>query len=177
MPALAHAQPVTGPYVSLGAGTSIMYPPNVNFEKQGISGNYQFRPDYTGVAGIGYGLGDGFRIELGGIFSRNTLHATNLDGIGHFGSTGAEKKYGGLVNVYYDIPVGLPIFPYVGAGAGYEFVKYNNNLTTGDLPGGSVIKTGGTEGSFAYNIIAGVCLPACHGFRVCRSLRNIVSSS
>ena len=61
--------------------------------------------------------------------------------------------------MYYDIPVGLPIFPYVGAGAGYEFVKYNNNLTTGDLPGGSVIKTGGTEGSFAYNIIAGVAYP------------------
>jgi len=162
LPVLAHAQPVTGPYVSLGAGTSFISPTSVNFEATGGSGKYQFRPDYAGVAGIGYGFGDGFRVEIGGEYTRNTVHAADQAAVGlfpatHFRATGGEEKYGALVNVYYDISTGLPITPYIGAGGGYLFTKYNTDLTT--VNGGVAQRTSGTKGSFAYNIIAGVAYP------------------
>jgi opacity protein-like surface antigen len=73
----AHAQPVTGPYVSLGAGTSIENPSSSGFSNNGFIGNLeiidsyslrnQFRPDYSGAAAAGYGFGNGFRVELGNL--------------------------------------------------------------------------------------------------------------
>jgi OOP family OmpA-OmpF porin len=55
----------------------------------------------------------------------------------------------------YDINVGLPIFPYVGAGVGYQWVKLDRDIS--DSVSGNTI--GGTEGGFAYDIIAGVAYP------------------
>ena len=60
-----------------------------------------------------------------------------------------------MINVLYDINVGLPIFPYVGAGVGYQWLKLNTHINDGI----SAHTIGGTEGSFAYNIIAGVAYP------------------
>ncbi|OYV28335.1 MAG: hypothetical protein B7Z81_15810, partial [Acidocella sp. 20-61-6] len=52
LPLAAHAQPVTGPYVSLEAGTSIANP--VNYNAAGNGGKLLSRPDYAGVASVGY---------------------------------------------------------------------------------------------------------------------------
>ncbi len=155
LPVMAHAQPVTGPYVSLGGGTSLMNPTSVS--NSGGSLKYQFKPDYAGVAGIGYGFGNGFRVELGGEYTRNTVHAIDDDFGDKIAATGGEEKYGALVNAYYDISVGLPIFPYVGAGGGYLFTKYNTDLS--GTSAGDTVKVSGTQGSFAYDIIGGVSYP------------------
>jgi OOP family OmpA-OmpF porin len=154
LPIIAHAQPVTGPYVSLGAGTSILNPVGYKFGPPGSGeGKFQFRNSYSGVAGLGYGFGDGFRVELSGNYMRNTVHkADTSDGL-QVPFTGAQITYGAMVNVYYDIPVGLPIFPYVGAGAGYQGANFNHDLT-----GGGVF-IDGRQGSFAYNVIGGVSYP------------------
>lgn len=87
LPVLAHAQPVTGPYISLGAGTSISNPLNYNYTAptaggqqsvfQGPSGRFLSKVSYAGVVGVGYGFGDGFRVELGGNYYRNTIHKDN----------------------------------------------------------------------------------------------------
>jgi OOP family OmpA-OmpF porin len=158
IPVLAHAQPVTGPYIAASVGTSINHATNVSFVQERITGKYQFRPDYAGFAGVGFGFGDGLRIEIDGDYARNTLHAADLDGIGHLRASGAEQKYGPMANVFYDFSIGLPIYPYLGGGAGYQFVLYNRDLAigTGD---GTYIKTTGTDGSFGYDVIAGASYP------------------
>ncbi len=158
LPLAAHAQPVTGPYVSLGAGTSIQYPFNYNFQKfpaLGLNGKFLTRPSYAGVGAFGYGLGDGFRVELGLNLYRNTITKDDSNNNGQAPATGGENTYGPMLNVLYDINVGLPIFPYVGAGVGYQWVKFNTHIHDG-ITGATI---GGTEGSFAYNIIAGASYP------------------
>jgi len=154
LPIVAHAQPVTGPYVNLGAGTTILNPTNVSVPNSNTAGSRAlYRESYSGVAGAGYGFGNGFRVELEGDFFRNTVHKfDNNDGT-QTPVTGAQKTYGAMANVYYDIPVGLPIFPYVGAGVGYQWSKLNSDIRSG----GTTIA--GTYGSIAYNVIGGAAYP------------------
>ncbi|WBO57964.1 OmpA family protein [Acidocella sp. MX-AZ03] len=154
LPLAAHAQPVTGPYVSLGAGTTIQNPININSRSTGSSGKMLFRDSYSGDAAVGYGFGNGFRVELNGNFYRDTAH--KVDGNGGLGQTrvtGGLNTYGPMVNVLYDFNVGLPIFPYVGAGAGYQWQKFDSHVVNNG------VGVGGTKGSFAYNIIGGVSYP------------------
>jgi OmpA-OmpF porin, OOP family len=155
LPIVAHAQPVTGPYVSLGAGTTILNPTNANVvgAPGGEGGRVLYKETYSGVVGAGYGFGDGFRVELSGDFYRNTAHKIDNNDGSQTPVTGAQKTYGAMALVYYDIPVGLPIFPYVGAGVGYQWAKLNTDISSG----GSTIA--GTYGSIAYNIIGGVSYP------------------
>ncbi len=169
LPLAAQGQPITGPYVSLAGGFNILNP--VNGTLQGrvqnlsippghFNDRFQFRPGYAGTVGAGYGFGNGFRVELDGDYNRNSVHADDYRFIGlislngRFTDHGAAERYGAMVNVLYDIPVGLPVFPYVGAGAGYQWVKLNRDIT--QFPGFLV---GRTQGSFAYDIIAGVSYP------------------
>jgi outer membrane protein OmpA-like peptidoglycan-associated protein len=157
LPIVAHAQPVTGPYVSLGAGTTILNPSNIsaysNFGPTTGSGRVLYRESYSGVVGAGYGFGDGFRVELSGDFYRDSAHKIDGDGGVQTPVTGAQKTYGAMVLAYYDIPVGLPIFPYVGAGVGYQWAKLNSDISS---DGGTIA---GTYGSIAYNVIGGVAYP------------------
>jgi OOP family OmpA-OmpF porin len=154
LPIVAHAQPVTGPYVNIGAGTTILNPTNVSVPQNANNGSRAlYRETYSGVAGAGYGFGDGFRVELEGDYFRNTAHKfDNNDGT-QTPVTGAQKTYGAMANVYYDISVGLPIFPYVGAGVGYQWSKLNTDIRSGNAT------IAGTYGSIAYNVIGGVAYP------------------
>jgi OOP family OmpA-OmpF porin len=155
LPIVAHAQPVTGPYVSLEAGTSILNSENVNVRGAGtdVAGKAQFGISYAGDAAIGYGFGDGFRVEIAGNFNHNNAKKADIPG-GTEGLSGASNTYGPMVNVLYDINVGLPIFPYVGAGAGYQWQQFDSGLKDAS---GRVVS--GNGGSFAYNIIAGASYP------------------
>ena len=153
MPVVAQAQPVTGPYVSLSGGVTIENPVNYRFDASGASGKLQWRPGYTVLGGIGYGFGDGFRVEFDGDYLHTTVHKADGSAGSQTRIFGAEKNYGGFANVFYDIPVGLPIFPYVGAGAGYQYVSYDRNI---GVPSSFVY---GTEGSFAYDVIGGLSYP------------------
>jgi opacity protein-like surface antigen len=156
LPLAAHAQPVTGPYVSLEGGVSIENPVDVNLAigGQSASGKILYRPNYVGIGGVGFGFGNGFRVELDGDYFHNTAAKLDIDNDGGSTKLGRyENKYGGTVNLLYDISVGLPVYPYVGAGVGYQYTnaKYN---TPNDLGTAS-----GAEGSFAYDAIAGLSYP------------------
>jgi outer membrane protein OmpA-like peptidoglycan-associated protein/outer membrane protein W len=147
----AAAQPVTGPYVSVEGGTTIQQSERVNLQGAG-AGKAFFSESYSGDASLGYGFGNGFRVEIAGNFNHN--NADHVDtASGHTGLSGASNTYGPMVNVLYDFNVGLPIFPYVGAGAGYQWQHFDSGLKSAS---GNV---GGDGGSFAYNIIAGASYP------------------
>ena len=167
-PAVAFAQPVTGPYVSLGAGgtytqdqnlTSVNVPALGAFSYgTGNNGHIKVDGNVIGSGAIGYGLGNGLRIELQGDYRRNTLVSfSGLNGGGH------EEQYEGYVNVLYDFdlsPFGLPITPYVGIGAGYDQVKFQNGRASGfSGPGFDnpiFIRETNTQGNFAAQGILGV---------------------
>jgi outer membrane protein OmpA-like peptidoglycan-associated protein len=174
LPLAAHAQPVTGPYVDLLGGTSILNPVGVNEkvnyqgqEYDGFDGKMLFENSYAGAADVGYGFGNGFRVEIGGDYFHNTAKKLNLPDYG-YNSYAAEPRiygsvntYGPMLNVLYDFNVGLPVYPYIGAGGGYLWVQ--DKLTGPNYYyNGSVYEpyqTSGSVGSFAYDIIAGLSFP------------------
>jgi opacity protein-like surface antigen len=161
VPAAAHAQAVTGPYVSLGAGTSIMYPTNYAASTGTLgatdTGKLLSRPDYAGVGALGFGFGNGLRVELGGNFTRYTATKIDSDTVGGVKAYGGINQYGPMFNALYDFSVGLPVYPYIGAGVGYQWTKLNSDVT-GNLAAGGT-SNGGTRPSFAYQGIAGLAYP------------------
>ena len=144
-PLVAHAQPVTGPYFTLQGGTSFLSTTKLTSPFGEVK--LGWHPDYALESGIGYGFGNGLRVEVDGNFYRNTAYRAE-NNIGFSGRiTGGENKYGPMFNVLYDIPVNFPVTPYVGGGIGVQWVKYNSDI------GRSI---GGTTSSFAYDLIGGV---------------------
>jgi outer membrane protein OmpA-like peptidoglycan-associated protein len=160
LPTLAQAQPVTGTYVSGGIGY------NVQSSQKGknivLNNKTSQVPDatsvrivnhngFTGEGSVGYGFGDGFRVELEGDYYQNNFSKTN--GVAQVATSGKEEKYGVFVNGYYDFDVGLPyLFPYLGAGVGYQISDFNNYNS------GSVF-INKSRGALAYQGIAGLAFP------------------
>jgi outer membrane protein OmpA-like peptidoglycan-associated protein len=154
---LAHAQPVTGPYISAGVGYNIELKQNL---KDGVVGatalpgnaNVATQDGYMGQGSFGYGFGDGFRVELEGdyysnIFSKNP----NTNAIP--AASGRSTKYGAMVNGLYDFNLGFLLDPYVGAGVGYQEADYNNFTTGGGVSADE------SKASFAGQAIVGVAFP------------------
>jgi OOP family OmpA-OmpF porin len=156
-PAAAFAQPVVGPYVSLGVGGTKFLDQSVkdvSIEGTNIGGygNIKTDTDLIGSGAIGYGLGYGLRLEVQGDWSRNALRS-----IGGYHASGYEEKYSGFVNALYDFdlsPFGLPLTPYVGVGGGYSQVKAQNQFTVN--PAGFALRNTSTDGDFAVQGILGV---------------------
>jgi len=157
IPALAIAQPVTGPYVNLGAGVDFLQDQSV--QPDGTSGllrrSFTFAPGFAATAGVGYGFGNGLRVELEGDFASNQVHGVRLAGPARAGGT--EDQYGGFFNTLYDFSLDGPVSPYLGVGLGYQQVELDH-LNAG--PFGIPVRSGtGSAGGFAYQGIAGVSYP------------------
>jgi OmpA-OmpF porin, OOP family len=168
-PVAAMAQPIAGPYVSLGAGYNLEQTSSLRFspttQADGLTGglrgsksDIRFGNGLDAEASAGFGFGNGLRTEIeGAYFYNNVSHrgATPVAG----STNGKDQKYGPMINVLYDIDlaqfgVAVPVTPYVGIGAGYLWddlgtitTVYNNR---------NVNRIGGTSGSFAYQGIVGV---------------------
>jgi len=148
----AAAQPVTGPYVSLGGGYSINEGFKTKFENGAPTARFRTHNGYTVDASVGYGFGNGFRVEVEGDYFENGFHKAEADGV-TYETSGKDQTYGGFVNGLYDFDVGLPfLYPYIGGGAGYQEVGLKN------------VQAGGfyanqTKGAFAYQGIAGLSFP------------------
>ena len=156
----AAAQPVAGPYVSLGAG--------VGFQQNEIAlpapllgrfsdNNWKFDAGFSGEVSAGYGLGNGLRLEIEGDYLNN--HVREYSAVDPRRAGGFENKYGGMANVLFDLDVGLPVFPYIGLGAGGQIVEQNNfnqSLQNGSFTGSGRSRS---VGAFAYQGIAGASVP------------------
>ncbi len=174
--ATALAQPVIGPYVSLGSGYNLRetqgahYAPGAvadgrtgDFTNFGGGDNisksgFRFGDGFNGEASVGYGLANGLRFELQGAYYYNTVnHRSNTPVAGV--TSGHAESYGPMVNALYDLDLArfglaLPVTPYVGVGAGYLWNHLSPFTTT--YTNGNIDRTGGTNGSFAYQGIVGV---------------------
>ena len=147
LPVLAQAQPVSGIYVGAGAGAnfadkishSFAVPSGLPSSFTAPNGtivtpstatrpraNVSFITGFTGVGSVGYGFGNGIRLEIEGNYRSNPVNRATLtlpNGGSISNSTGRAQYYGGMANALYDFNLasfGAPtISPYVGAGIGF----------------------------------------------------------
>lgn len=157
-PVLAMAQPVDGPYIGAGAGLHIPQEPNITTGGALGSGrlkldeNYGFNSDLS----LGYGFGNGLRLEVEGDFLRSTVRHV-LGTPFPTASSGTVRTWGAMGNAIYDMDVGVPyLYPYVGLGAGYQWTKLNP-LTV--VAPGAVVSSSSQGSAFAWQAIAGVSVP------------------
>ncbi len=195
-PIAAKAEAISGLYIGAGAGAnflqdetikSVGFPqrgiPQTNLRTDGL-GKTKLRTDvgFVGLASVGYGLGNGLRLEIEGNYRSNKFsrvgtgsNANGAAGVGFRNAGGDERKYGGMLNVLYDFDpnvLGLGFFPaaispYVGVGAGYVWTQHQNARFSGNpgpvagFPNGynELARTNSGRGSFAYQAIVGAAFP------------------
>ncbi len=149
---LAQAQPVSGLYIGAGGGANFLQRERVDslrINGQTLISNERigYKTGFVGVGSLGYGFGNGLRLEIEGDYRRNES-GRNTPG-GFASGTVREQKYGGMVNALFDLDVGSPyVFPYIGAGVGYSAVSVKTPLIQNQ-----------SDSSFAYQAIAGLSFP------------------
>ncbi len=160
-PVVAMAQPITGLYVGAGVGLHAPINPDITPYGPGFgAGRLQLNQNYgfNSNLAVGYGIGNGFRFEIEGDFMRsgiNQLHGTPFP----TASSGTVRTWGAMANAIYDLDVGSPwIYPYLGAGAGYQWTRLNP-LTSVEPGGGFASATSAQEGAFAWQGIIGASFP------------------
>jgi outer membrane protein OmpA-like peptidoglycan-associated protein len=129
VPLAARAQPISGLYIGAGAGYNYLAKLTTNASGAGIppgqdlNGGIKGAGGYIGSLAIGYGLGNGFRLELQGDYRADNQ---NLHGGTFVGGDAATESYGGYLNALFDFDIGSPVFfPYGGAGVGYREIGLN----------------------------------------------------
>ena len=184
-PVAAKAQAISGLYIGAGAGANFLQDEriqSVRFPQANVAfpgfGSRTVRLDtgFVGVASVGYGLGNGLRLEIEGGYRSNKFTSVGRNvspGFPRFNAGGDEQKYSAMFNALYDIDpqvfgfLPIPLNPYVGIGAGYAYAQHKNAhfyQPTGPLaglPGGGLtsFRTNDGDGNFAYQAIVGTAIP------------------
>jgi outer membrane protein OmpA-like peptidoglycan-associated protein len=147
LPIAAQAQPVTGIYIGAGAGVNFLQSAKDN----GIE--IDANTGFVGVLSVGYGFGNGLRLEVEGNFRHNELDRIDV-GRTRLNASGNVRSYGAMVNAIYEFPLG-PVQPYIGGGIGYVWQDLD-----GRARGGGLTATfDDTDGAFAFQGIAGLAFP------------------
>ncbi|HEX5325497.1 MAG TPA: OmpA family protein, partial [Acetobacteraceae bacterium] len=160
LPVAARAQPIQGVYVGAAAGYDLPQNARVTPLTAGFGGAHlrlEKGGGVNGVGSIGYGFGNGLRLEVEGDFFRNSL-----DKLGRTpfptSASGHVNRYGVMANALFDLDIGSPyVFPYLGVGVGYIWTHLDGSITQ---PGGPFLfDTDQTEGRFAVQGILGLSFP------------------
>ena len=108
----------------------------------------------------GIDLPAGFDAELELMYRYMPLGDGNVNGVSaKFGGYG--QMFAPMANVYWTAPVDFPVRPYVGGGLGYAWNEVGLNSI-----GTSTFQTVHDDNwRFAYNLMAGVVIPASEGSR------------
>jgi outer membrane protein OmpA-like peptidoglycan-associated protein len=155
LPAGAMAQPVSGLYVGAGVGPNYLM--SLTAKSPTTSAKIQDSIGFAGLGSVGYGLGNGLRVELEGNFRNNTpkLRGTNIQG------GGTVQTYGAMVNAIYDYNMGPAslLNPYAGVGVGYELTSLQpfTAYSLSGTPSASVKST--TKGGLGAQVILGNTFP------------------
>jgi outer membrane protein OmpA-like peptidoglycan-associated protein len=160
-PVAAFAQPIDGLYIGAGAGLHAPQDPRATPYGRGFrTGRVELNEGYgfNSELAVGYGLGNGFRFEIEGDFMRDNVR--HLDGTPFpTAASGHVRTWGAMVNAIYDMDIGFPyIYPYLGAGAGYQWTRLSNvTAVNAAVPFATAVNT--DKGAFAWQAIVGASLP------------------
>ena len=145
----SHAQTgPTGPYVRVEGGLSVPGSMSARLNT-GASGNIDRDLGFIGGLAGGYQFGP-FRAELDADYSQNGLNAFKVGGTS-VSLGGHTSNISFMVNGLYDINVGMPIVPYVGAGIGATDLRFHGTSVAGIAATGNSDRWG-----FAVQPIVGV---------------------
>ena len=164
MPAAAVAQPISGLYIGAGVGANLPQDTRASQIAPSMPGAGHLRLEQnigvTGLASIGYALGNGWRFELEGDFDRNGIDKlARTPSLSLATTSGSVRNYGVMANALYDMDIGLPwLYPYLGAGAGYQWTHVDG-LSVTQAGGPFHLGVDDTAGTFAWQAMAGLGLP------------------
>lgn len=148
VPALAMAQPVNGLYVGGGLGINYLQRLKVTGASSATSGHFDTTIGPIALGSVGWGFGNGLRTELELNFRDNGLHSSTPNGGGNL------MTYGVMANALYDFDLGSNwIYPYIGAGVGYE----RENLRAGHMDTANAGTS--TKGGLGVQGIVGAAFP------------------
>jgi len=160
-PMAAHAQPFRGVYIGGGAGWNFLGQESIH-SSTGLdlpSGRAQLSDGFVGLGSIGYGFGNGLRVEIEGDWRNNPLHAILRPG-DPTAPSGRQITTAVMANALFDLDISSRwVFPYLGAGVGYAWTNWQDVTATAP---GSVYAANDTTGRFAYQAIAGLSFPVWH---------------
>ncbi|HEY8612528.1 MAG TPA: outer membrane beta-barrel protein, partial [Roseomonas sp.] len=167
LPLAAQAQPVTGLYIAAGAGVNWLQstkdaidgPAGVALGAAGRQTKLNFEHGWVGVGSLGFGFGNGLRLEVEGSYRDNDVADFRVGGITSNFQGGRARSYGAMGNVLFDFAIpGLPVTPYVGGGVGYQWHEYDGVRSASFGPGAASrsLTIDDDDGQFAYQGIAGL---------------------
>jgi len=160
LPVLAQAQPVSGLYLGAGVGGNFLQGEK-STDSDGDSVSIDYSWGYAGVLSLGWGYGNGLRMEIEGSYRQNDVSDVKYNTQVLPGSTGTVTSYGAMANILYDIDIGGAlggITPYVGVGAGYLWQNVDK-VGVGTAGTTNTLSISGDGGSYAGQAIAGLSLP------------------
>lgn len=171
VPGTASAQPrpalaQTPPGFYAAAGIGVNQPQSADVETSGAirntlrgNGTVRFEPMAMGVVALGYGFGNGIRVELEGSLRANAVdRASAGPGLAPVTSSqGQLWNWGLMANALVDVDLGAEwIQPYFGVGLGYVWSEVKDFRVASS---GQRLAVDGTEGNLAYQAIAGAAFP------------------
>jgi len=159
LPLFAQAQPINGLYIGAGVGGNFLNGTNISIDGVGDYISPDFSWGYAGLLSIGWGFGNGFRVEIEGSYRRNDTQGVVASGESMPGARGTASSYGGMVNILHDIDINGALgglTPYLGAGIGYIWHDYDK---VGWGIGVASETFSGNAGALAGQAIAGLSLP------------------
>ena len=118
-----------GFYVGAGAGVNWTEDADLSsYPAPGLGLKEEFKIGGIGDISVGYATAMGLRAELEAAWRwRNGVDGTSSATPGLNGLGGKTSSYAFMGNLLYDVDIGLPITPYIGAGAGIAGVKKTLN--------------------------------------------------
>lgn len=149
------SQAAVGPYLSLQAGGTWLEDADIEYDgvpSSVFSEEAEFDTGYNVGAALGYDYGPA-RLEAEIAYRQNDFDSFS----GQFLGAGFKSSADGdvdatsfMVNAYWDFESGSPVTPYLGAGAGFANVSYND--VRDDL--GDFVDD--DDNVFAYQLAAGI---------------------
>jgi len=160
----ASAQQTSGWYLGGGLGANWLRDADVG--GSGVANSKaEFDRGWAGAAAVGYGLGNGFRLEgeLG-------YRSNDVDKVGGASGGGDVSQWSLMGNALYDIQTGTAFTPYVGVGLGGVRIDVDGGRT---FTGGRTINDDDTV--FAYQGILGVAYSLAPQWKLDLSYRYFAS--
>ena len=123
-PCAAFAQPIEGLYIGAGAGGNylqqerVLASPGLGLRAKDLA----TQVGGAGVGSVGYGFGNGLRLEVEGDVRHNRVRQINgfTGAVGPTASGGDQYAFGAMVNALFDLDIGFNwIYPYFGLGGGF----------------------------------------------------------